>query len=173
MQKQLHSQPIEDFGTAFTDALGQCVTGLVNAVARGKEKELAPFGVSAAEYMALDACQRTGPTTVTELCNLLPFDAGRISRVVSSLYDRGLLRRRRLASDRRVVRLELTEDGRRLTPELVERVQAHKARLVEGVTVEEIAQLVAISQKITANYERNRERDLVTGDQEISGGERR
>ena len=76
----------------------------------------------------------------------------RISAVVTKMVDRGLMRRRRLRDDRRVVMLSLTEEGKALTLELHQRVQAYDARLCEGVSEAEMAAFVSVTSKVMANH---------------------
>ena len=83
---------------------------------------------------------------------VLPVKISRISRIVAKLVDRGLMSRRGLRNDRRVVMLSLTEEGKTLTRELHRRVQAYDARLSEGVTEHEMAALASATSKVMANY---------------------
>ena len=55
--------------------------------------------------------------TVGQMSNLMPVDAASISRHTNKLVDIGLLRRRRLRSDRRTVRLSLSDKGKELVPQ--------------------------------------------------------
>ena len=64
----------------------------------------------------------------------------------------GLVRRRRLLSDRRVVILTLTDEGLTLTQDLNERVQAYDARLCEGVSEEQMAILTVVVARVMANH---------------------
>ena len=59
----------------------------------------------------------------------MPTDPSRISRMVTKLVDMGLLRRRRLRNDRRIVMLRLTPEGNELTSQLVEQAQLYYAAL--------------------------------------------
>ena len=56
------------------------------------------------------------------MAQALPLARSSISRTVTKLVDRGLIQRRRLLSDRRVVILTLTEEGMTLTQDLHRRV---------------------------------------------------
>ena len=71
---------------------------------------------------------------------------------MAKLVDKGLIQRRRLRSDRRVVMLTLTEEGRALAQDLHLIVQAYDARLCDGVSEEEMAIFAAVSSKVMANY---------------------
>ena len=64
----------------------------------------------------------------------------------------GLMRRRRLRSDRRVVMLALSEEGKALALELHRRAQANDAGLLEGVSEEEMAVFASVLSKAMANY---------------------
>ena len=89
----------------------------------------------------------------TQLAVQLPVDASRISRLVTVLADRGLLRRRRLRSDRRIVMLRLSPDGQAVTSELTERMQSYYAKLTEGLNEREMRTFAATALRIVANYE--------------------
>ncbi len=141
--------------TPTADDLGKCVAGLVNAVARGTEEQIEPWGFSALEFSVLGVCRSAGSTTVTGLAEVIPIDSGRISRIVNKLYNRGLISRRRLASDRRVVKLQLSEDGLDLVPRLVQLVEDYNKMLLAGISVEDQARFVAVCHKIIENHTRH------------------
>ena len=63
----------------------------------------------------------------------------------------GVMRRRR-RSDRRIVMLALTEEGKALTLELHRSVQADDSRLSEGISEEEMAVFASVLSKVMANY---------------------
>ena len=132
--------------------LGECVAVLVNAVTTGRADLVAPHDLIPMEFALLRLFLRREEWTTTQLAQVLPVKPSRISRVVTKLVDRGLMSRRRPPKDRRVVLLTLTEEGEALTREINERVQAHDARLSEGVTEQELAALAATTSKIVANH---------------------
>ena len=132
--------------------LGKCVTGLANAVARGMEEQVAPYNLIPLEFAILRAFLDREEWTTTQLAKALPVTLSRISRIVTKLVDRDLLRRRRQRSDRRVVALALTEEGKALTLELHRRVQAYDARLSVGVHEEELAVFASVLSKVMTNY---------------------
>ena len=68
------------------------------------------------------------------MAQALPLARSSISRTVTKLVDRGLIQRRRLLSDRRVVILTLTEEGMTLTQDLHRRVQAYETGLCRSVS---------------------------------------
>ena len=137
--------------------LGYATSVLVNTVAKGVEEELKPFDLAPIEYTVLYMCFGGKLGTVTALAQAMPVDGGRLSRVVRGLAKRKLIRKRRLRSDRRVVRLTLTEEGSALTRELIRRVQAHYEVLLEGIDDEGRRVFMAVIQQILANSRRGRE----------------
>ncbi len=142
-----------DTGSQATPAnLGTCVAGLVNAVARGMAQIVAPHGLTHIDFALLRLFLGTEEWTTTQLAQTLPIAVSGISRSVTKLVDMGLIQRRRLLSDRRVVILTLTEEGSKLTQGLHSRVQAFDSRICEGVSEEEMAVFASVSSRVMANY---------------------
>ena len=132
--------------------LGECVTGLANAVARGMEEQVAPYNLIPLEFAILRAFLGREEWTTTQLAKALPVTLSRVSRVVKKMVGMGLMRRRRRRNDRRVVMLALTEEGKALTLELHRSVHAYDARLSEGVSEEELAVFSSVLSKVMTNY---------------------
>ena len=81
-------------GTSSID-LGSCVAGLVNTLVKGAAAVLAPYGLLPLDFSVLKLFLHKEQWTVAQLAQALPVKTPRISRVVTSLVDRGLVRRRR------------------------------------------------------------------------------
>ena len=128
------------------------MTGLVNAVARGMAQIVAPHGLNHIDFPLHRLFLGVEEWTTTQLAQALPLAASSISRVVTKLVDRGLIQRRRLLSDRRVVILTLAEEGMALTQDRHRRVQAYDADVSEGVSEGEMAAFVAVSAKVMTNH---------------------
>ena len=141
-------------GQAWTpsNGLGTCVAGLVNAVAKGMAELVAPHDLIPLEFALLRVLLEKEECTTTQLAQVLPVKAPRISHVVTKLVDRGLMSRRRLRNDRRVVMLTLTEEGKALTLELHRRVEAYDAKLIKSVSEEEMTAFASTTSKIMANH---------------------
>ena len=133
--------------------LGSCVAWLVNAVAGGMAEIVAPHGFTHIDFAVLRLFLEVEEWTTTRMAQVMPLAPSGISRTVSKLVDRGLIRRRRLLSDRRVVILTLTEEGTNLTQYLHQRVRAFDVSLCDGIGEEEMAVLASISSRVMANYE--------------------
>ena len=132
--------------------LGECVTGLANAVARSMAELAESSGLMPLDFALLRLFLEREEWTTTQMAEALPVTLSLVSRVVTKMVGMGLMRRRRRRTDRRVVMLALTEEGKALTLELHRSVQAYDARLSEGVSEEELAVFASVLSKVMANH---------------------
>ena len=111
--------------------LGHYATSLLHAVTKGVERETQAYNLTPLDFAIVRLFLTDREWTATELAQILPVEVSAISRIVSKLVDRGFLYRRRPKSDRRVVILKLTEEGKQKGLDLHARVHAYEERLVE------------------------------------------
>ena len=140
-----------DSWTAPTD-LGACVAGLINAVARGMAELVAPHGLTHIDFAVLRLFLGADEWTTMQMAQVLPLAPSGISRTVTKLVDMGLVRRRRLLSDRRVVILTMTDEGTALAADLQRRVQAYDASLCEDICQDHMAVFVSVTSRVMANH---------------------
>lgn len=99
-------------------------------------KRLEPVGLTHAQWGPIFKIHTGHASTVAELARELQMDPGATTRLLDRLEAKGLCRRIRSASDRRVVNLELTPEGERVAahiPEaLSEVMNAHLAGFSKG-----------------------------------------
>ena len=133
--------------------LGWHVADLAVAVTRGLSEIMGPHGLLPVEFSLLRSCLMLGECTATQLGELVPTDPSRISRIVTKMVDAGLLTRRRVPEDRRVVMLQLTAEGEDLADRLDERAQAYYAELVEGISAADMHVFASTLDRIMANYD--------------------
>ena len=150
MTQQAQSNP--DPGPAPRADMGSLVPDLAYAVDHGIALLVSPYELTPIDVRVLTLCRQLEECTATQLARLLPVDAGRISRVVNTLVEGGLLRRRRLRDDRRVVMLHLTPQGEELTDEIIGILQEYFARLTAGLSARELTSFTTAAQRIVANY---------------------
>ena len=131
--------------------LGTCAITLVKAASKGVDEIVAPFDLSSLHFAVLRRFLHRDRWTSTELLQLIPVGAPRMSRLVAKLVDDRLLRRRRLRNDRRVVVLSLTNEGRELTNEIDKRMREFEEDLTEGVSEDELAAFFRVTQRILLN----------------------
>lgn len=80
---------------------------------------------------------------------LLGIKRANVGPLIETLQERGLIRRKASADDRRSYELYLTEDGRALLAELHRREAAHEARIAAALTEAERAQLLTLLARVT------------------------
>ena len=84
-----------------------------------------------------------------ELGRLTAMDPATIKGVVARLEERGLIERAPDPNDQRRIRLSLTDRGRRIVPDLVEKARAITAATLAPLSREEAERLVALLRRIS------------------------
>jgi DNA-binding MarR family transcriptional regulator len=103
----------------------------ITALARGLRAQRADHGVSAARLSLLGRLHRAGqPLTATELARQERLQPQSLTRLISDLERRSLIRRKTDSADRRQLLLEITSRGRELLGEDARRQNEWLARLV-------------------------------------------
>ncbi|MYK88403.1 MAG: MarR family transcriptional regulator [Acidobacteria bacterium] len=153
-----HSNPHEDAGRRLEDPSGdlnEAVAALVSAVRTAAQGVLDRHGLSLVEFSLLRYCS-VEQRTATELAQLLPIDGSRVSRVVAGLADRGLLRRRRLRSDRRIVMLTPSDEGLEAVAGIGGALRDLNVALTRGVSSDEMRVFLSVASRIVANHAEQR-----------------
>lgn len=86
--------------------------------------------VTLAQYRALVVLHTRGPQRPADLAERLQVTPSTASRMVERLVRRRLVRRVRSTQDRRMVKVHLTDSGRRLVDEVVDRRRAEVERIL-------------------------------------------
>lgn len=134
--------------------IGLSIAGLTEVVAKGKLDMGNAHRLAPMEIAVLGGLLSAEERTVSEIAQTFPVSPSRISRVVSRLVERGLMRRRRMRGDRRIVRLMLTPAGRELAQDLQDRAKAYDDQLFEGISEAEKRCFVSTTSKILNNFAR-------------------
>ena len=131
----------------------RAMSSLANSVQKGVSIVVAPYDLTTLDVQLLMICAEMRECAATQLAEMLPTDASRISRLVTDLASKGLLRRRRLRSDRRIVMLRLSPTGEELTAEVTRKIEEYYETLTAGLSTRELRAFLRSSLKIVANYE--------------------
>lgn len=113
---------------------GYWLDRLRGEVHAGFERGLAETGVSVAQWCVLIALYKGDAATPLELAGFIDIDAGAVTRLIDRLVAKGLVERIADPADRRSVRVELTEAGRRVTPKLAGIADRNDAAFFEPLT---------------------------------------
>ena len=103
-----------------------------NALSARLNRPLADAGLTESQFGVLEALLHLGPLHQRELAAKILRSNGNVTLLVDHLEKRGLVRRERGSSDRRYIKVHLTEEGEALVKGLF---PAHAARLAEELGV--------------------------------------
>jgi len=127
--------------------IGRARRTIVEAI----EQKLAPLDISHAQWIVVMLLGDGAAATAAELCKILVYDPGAMTRLLDRLEKKGVLRRVRAKNDRRTVRLELTAEGKRLYPRVLEALVEEFNRLLRGFSRSEVRQLEDLLKRMVAN----------------------
>jgi DNA-binding MarR family transcriptional regulator len=135
------------------DGIGLLFRRVLQSLIQEVDRRLAPHDLTHAQWVPLYKLFRGECNTMAELARDLQLDPAAVTRALDRLAAKDLVRRERSVSDRRVVLLELTPEGRRVAPlvpaALAEVFNAHLA----GFSAAEFATLVELLQRMLSNGE--------------------
>ena len=133
---------------------GRCVGPLINrvrlALLDSLDRALSPLNVTSAQYVTLSILA-SGADSASQICKGISYDAGAMTRMIDRLEQRGLLKRVRVADDRRTVKLQLTDEGKALYPKMRATAMEVINGLLRGFTKAEAHQLEDFLKRILEN----------------------
>ncbi len=134
------------------ESIGYMMRRILTAVAQSVETRMCePGSPTYPQWVPLHKLHMGKVTTVAELARECELDTGAMTRLLDRLEAKGLCRRVRSVADRRVVHIELTDEGRaaaREVPEILSRVQNEH---LAGFSNEEWEQLKGYLRRILDN----------------------
>ena len=133
---------------------GRCVGPLISrvrvALLEALDRALAPLNVTSAQYVILSTLA-SGADSASQICRGISYDAGAMTRMIDRLEQRGLLKRVRVADDRRTVKLQLTDEGKALYPKMRASAIEVINGLLRGFTKAEARQLEDFLKRMLEN----------------------
>lgn len=91
-----------------------------NALEDELDVKLAPFDITAAQYVVLSTLHSGRANIAAQICKELSYSPGAMTRMLNRLEQKGMIQKAPSVGNRRTVQLELTEAGQRLFPRLLE-----------------------------------------------------
>jgi DNA-binding MarR family transcriptional regulator len=132
-------------------SIGLLMRRALQSVVQTVDRQLVEHDLTHAQWVPLYKLYRGECATMAGLARDLQIDPAAMTRALDRLEAKGLVRRARSEQDRRVVRLELTDAGRRLAPQvpavLSQVLNAHLA----GFSEAEWETLIDLLQRVVAN----------------------
>lgn len=142
----------EPSASGLYDHTGYWLRRLSNLVHQTFEHKLAAHGITVAQWNALIAIYHGDATTPLDLARFITIDTGAVTRLVDRLAQKGLLTRIADPADRRSIRLELSEKGRLLTPQLVQIADENDRQFFSPLAPTEHRQLKELVGKLLAAH---------------------
>jgi DNA-binding MarR family transcriptional regulator len=115
------------------------------------DAELAPFDVSAAQWLVVLLVGENAVASASGLCDTLAYDPGAMTRLLDRLERKGIVRRVRSPEDRRTIQLELTESGKALYPKIIAAIADVNNSVLRGFSRTEVSQLEGYLRRMLAN----------------------
>jgi DNA-binding MarR family transcriptional regulator len=143
---QIHDSKTFDPRTAIGGLLSRVKMRMFEEL----DHELERFDISAAQYVVLKSLAN-GVDSASGLCKGVSYDPGAMTRMIDRLEKKGLVRRVRCPDDRRVVKLQLSDEGKTVYPKLVATAEEVASRRLKGFSKAEVSQLESYLQRMLAN----------------------
>lgn len=134
-------------------SVGYTMRHIVRLMGLEIDRKMEPYGLTNAQWIPLIKLYERTAGSVAELARSCQLDNGAMTRLLDRVEGKGLCRRVRSLSDRRVVNLELTPEGEeaaRIIPGVLCDMQNS---MLEGFSEAEWLQLVEFLQRILKNAE--------------------
>jgi DNA-binding MarR family transcriptional regulator len=143
-------QPRKGVGHLLSRVRTEMMVALDKALAA--DPDLAPLELSAAQFIVIATLALSDTAkSASDLCKGISYDAGAMTRMVDRLESKGLIRRNRHSDDRRVVYIELTEDGSRAFPRMKSISMGIVNRFLRGFSQAEARQLESFLTRMLEN----------------------
>lgn len=147
---QAHFQDATWFDFLAQQAISNIYRAAAKVRNRLEQELLSRWGLSWGGFTCLWVLWIWGEMESSRLARQCGVAKGTLTGTVTTLENRGLVTRRRMAGDRRRVSVSLTSDGLALVKELYPRFNASERALTSGLSDDERAQLARLLRKIMA-----------------------
>jgi DNA-binding MarR family transcriptional regulator len=115
------------------------------------DHQLTQFDITTAQFTVLAMLAENSPETAAQLCRENSYDRGAMTRMLDRLQTKNFINRVRSTDDRRVVKLELTERGRKVYPTLRTCSSVAIDQMLQGIEQKDIEHVEFLLEKMLAN----------------------
>ena len=114
---------------------------IISTVVRAEvDRRMEPLGLTQAQWIPVLRLASGEAQTAAELARSTMQTAGAMTRLVDRLVDKGIIERERSTDDRRVVRLQLTDEGMRAAVQVPDIVKSVNQAALSPLNPDELAQ---------------------------------
>jgi DNA-binding MarR family transcriptional regulator len=135
------------------ESLGYLIRRLHNLVMPRAEALFGEADFTFSQWVVLMAVRDGVATTCAELARMMEHDAGATTRLIDQMEVRGLIRRRRSTTDRRVVNLQITGAGKALAKTMIPRIVNFWNSVLGDFSPQEFSQLITLLTRLADRLE--------------------
>ncbi len=133
------------------ESIGYLIKQAQLAIHRTIDSKMAALDLTAMQWGPLLLIAYGKANTAAELSRLGGVETSTVTRMLDRLEAKGLLVRKRSESDRRIIYLELTEEGQDLVSKVPDLLAASLNKHLLGFNADELASLKLLLRRIIAN----------------------
>jgi DNA-binding MarR family transcriptional regulator len=145
-------EPRRGIGHLLSRVRAELLAAIDRAMAT--DEQLSSMEMSSAQFVIMATLSMGVAKSASDLCKGISYDAGAMTRMLDRLEEKGLLRRSRDPSDRRLVNLEITEKGNAALPRMREVSMGVLNRFLQGFTKAEARQLESFLTRMLDNADK-------------------
>ncbi|RYF40153.1 MAG: MarR family transcriptional regulator [Comamonadaceae bacterium] len=138
-------------GYLAQESVGYLMRRSVNQISQEIDRRMEPMGLTNAQWVPLLKMHMGHASTAAELARTCEMDAGAMTRLLDRLEAKGLCMRTRSADDRRIVKLELSEEGSKAAQAIPQVLSDVQNACLAGFSAEEWQTLKGLLQRVLAN----------------------
>lgn len=112
------------------------------------KKDISTYGMRTSDFTILEALYHKGRQTIREISEAVLINTGSITYVIDKLENKGLLERSNCADDRRVVYIQITNQGKELMDDIFPKHQRVIEEIFEDVSIEDKQILIDVLKKV-------------------------
>ena len=129
-------------------SIGYLLTTVRTRMLQEMDAALVPHGLTGAQFTILRRIAENAAHTAADLCRLLQYDTGSMTRMLDRLEEKGVICRERSPDDRRVVNIRLTASGASDYPKWREEVRGSLGNIFDRLSNDEQMQLRSLLMRL-------------------------
>ncbi|MDR2333653.1 MAG: MarR family winged helix-turn-helix transcriptional regulator [Burkholderiaceae bacterium] len=134
-----------------TESAGFLMRRVLSSILQQADAQLADHGLTYVQWLPLYKLLLCAETTNALLAKDLGMDPASVTRALDRIEAKGLLRRERSTTDRRVVHLALTDEGRRIAAEVPQVLSRVLNKHLDGFSHDECRLMLDMLRRMIRN----------------------
>jgi MarR family 2-MHQ and catechol resistance regulon transcriptional repressor len=111
-------------------------------------EDIKTYDLNFTEFSALEVLYKKGTIPVQSICDVVLIANSSMTYVLDKLEKRGLIKRYKEKTDKRIILVKLTDEGQKMTDEIMPKHYAYMGNLFEVLDVKENEVLQTLLKKV-------------------------